>query len=264
MLIKSLVVVVAAALVSSITHAADSETVRVAAAVFPLSSVFSKIKAPFESATGMKLEFITNANSTGLNAEEAFLAVSEGKADAGAAGLFWLDWKKHLEGLKFPEARIDEMKFQVIARDLMQIVTDKSGMKNLDDTQILKLFTGKINNWKEIGGPDLRVTVVLADNLKATEKLFSTIALRGQPLAKEKAKIVPDIMQLTKTVEATPGAIAYMPLEDANRSNLNKPEHRALVRPVTLIARGEMSPKVAKLLNFIKTEGKKYGVNIND
>lgn len=46
--------------------------------------------------------------------------------------------------------------------------------------QIKDIYTGKITNWKELGGQDLKILVVSRDSSSGTFEAFETIVLKGK------------------------------------------------------------------------------------
>ena len=103
----------------------------------------------------------------------------------------------------------------VVALDGITVVLHKSNpVKALTNEQITAIYTGKISNWKAVGGKDLRITVVNKAEGRSTLELFlHYFKLKASDV---KAQVViGDNQQGIKTVSGNPGAIAYVSIGTA-------------------------------------------------
>jgi len=97
-----------------------------------------------------------------------------------------------------------------VARDGLAIIVNPSNpVKNLTPEQIRDIYTGKIDNWKTVGGPNLAIVVVSRDTSSGTYESFGTLVLKGAKL-KEGAIMTASSKAVATTVEETPGAIGYI------------------------------------------------------
>jgi phosphate transport system substrate-binding protein len=83
---------------------------------------------------------------------------------------------------------------------------------SLTQDQIIKIFsTGEINNWKQVGGPDLRIVPVVRPSTSGTRDTFRKYILGGLD---EKGTLLKTDSSTTvlETVAKTPGAIGYLAL----------------------------------------------------
>jgi phosphate transport system substrate-binding protein len=97
-----------------------------------------------------------------------------------------------------------------VARDGICIILHKSNpVASLTDEQIVSMFTGKVVNWKEVGGPDAPIVVVNKAEGRSTLELFlHHFQLKNSDI---KAQVViGDNQQGIKTVEGSPEAISYV------------------------------------------------------
>jgi phosphate transport system substrate-binding protein len=78
--------------------------------------------------------------------------------------------------------------FDVIAL----VVNPKMQVKDLSDAQIKGIYFGNIRNWKQVGGPDKEIVVVVRDQASGTREMFDKKALGASE---------------TNVVECTPTAI---------------------------------------------------------
>lgn len=103
----------------------------------------------------------------------------------------------------------------LLARDGITIIQHKSNpVKALTRNQIIAIYTGKIDNWKVVGGRDQRITVVNKAEGRSTLELFTHFfALKNSDI---KAQVViGDNQQGIKTVAGNAGAIGYVSIGTA-------------------------------------------------
>lgn len=91
------------------------------------------------------------------------------------------------------------------------IVPAASPVSKLTLAQVQQLFTGEIDNWRDVGGPDEPVVVVGREGTSGTHDTFAALVLDGRPLAGE-ALLLPSHRATVLAVAQTPGAIGYVSL----------------------------------------------------
>lgn len=129
----------------------------------------------------------------------------EGKADIGMASRALTEKEKDLYG--FP-----------IARDGISVILHKDNpVKALSDAQVADIYTGKITNWKEVGGRDAAITVVNPKKGYSSAELFSHYFKIGYEDIKADI-IAGDNPTRIKAVIADPSAIAYISAGEADRT----------------------------------------------
>jgi len=98
----------------------------------------------------------------------------------------------------------------VIAMDGIAIVVHPSNpIQNLTKDQIRKIYTGKITNWKQIGGADKKIVVLSRDTASGTYEAFAKLALNDEKVRKD-ALLNASNKAIETAVETTPGAIGYI------------------------------------------------------
>ncbi len=98
-----------------------------------------------------------------------------------------------------------------IAIDAIAIVTNKSNeVKDLTVQQIKDIYTGKITNWKEVGGMDAPIVVVSREDGSGTRGAFEEIVgFEAAELTKD-AQIGDGSGNIKSTVEGNENAIGYI------------------------------------------------------
>ena len=87
-------------------------------------------------------------------------------------------------------------------------VNPEVGVKDISKDELKKIFTGKIKNWKELGGKDQKITLVHRPDSSGTRATFVKYALDGATPAEG---ITEDSSNTVKKLIAeTPGAIGYL------------------------------------------------------
>ncbi|MBB5183517.1 phosphate ABC transporter substrate-binding protein [Catenisphaera adipataccumulans] len=88
----------------------------------------------------------------------------------------------------------------------------EGGVDNLTTEQLIDIFTGKITNWKDVGGPDEDIVLVTRPSSSGTRATFTKYALNGNEEAENKSMETDDSGVLLKNVQDTKGAIGYVAL----------------------------------------------------
>ncbi|MCX8015581.1 MAG: PstS family phosphate ABC transporter substrate-binding protein, partial [candidate division WOR-3 bacterium] len=100
----------------------------------------------------------------------------------------------------------------VIALDGLAIVVHAQNPINEISIKTLKdIYTGKITNWKALGGPDKEIVVVSRDVASGTFEVFKEKVLGGEK-TKDDALMLASNKAVATTVQETPGAIGYIGL----------------------------------------------------
>jgi phosphate transport system substrate-binding protein len=102
-----------------------------------------------------------------------------------------------------------------VARDgVCPILHQENPVQALTDEQIVEIYTGKISNWKLVGGKDAPITVVnKADGRSTLEVFLQYFKLKNSDV---KAQVViGDNEQGVKTVAGNPHAIGYVSIGTA-------------------------------------------------
>ncbi len=135
--------------------------------------------------------------------------------------------------------------------------------------QLIDIYTGKVTNWKELGGPDAKITVASKAEGRATLEVF--LGYTGLDSADIKAGvIVGENQQAIKTVVADPNAIAYVSIGAAaseaaggtpiklvrcdgiEPTNENVAAGKfPIMRPLQLVSHGEIPATARDFLDFL-------------
>jgi phosphate transport system substrate-binding protein len=100
----------------------------------------------------------------------------------------------------------------VFARDaLAVIVHPKNAVSQLTRQQLEDIYTGKVTNWKQVGGADLKIVVYSRETSSGTYEFFKEHVMKNKNYASS-ALNMPATGAIVQSVSQTPGAIGYVGL----------------------------------------------------
>ena len=88
----------------------------------------------------------------------------------------------------------------------------EAGVTSLTKDQLIGIFTGKITNWSEVGGPNEDIVLVTRPSSSGTRATFQKYALDGNEEASNASMETDDSGVLLQNVKDTKGAIGYVAL----------------------------------------------------
>lgn len=100
----------------------------------------------------------------------------------------------------------------IVAMDGIAIVVHPSNpLANLTVEQVRDVYTGKIKNWSEIGGPNTPIVVISRDTNSGTYESFDTLVMKKNKMG-EKVEYVGSNGAIRQRVMSTPAAVGYVGL----------------------------------------------------
>lgn len=110
-----------------------------------------------------------------------------------------------------------DLKPFAIALDGICVILHKDNpVKELSDKQVIDIYTGKIVNWKDMGGKDAPITVVNKAEGRSTLELFCHYyKLKNKDIKAPVIVIIGDNQQGIKTVSGNPNSIGYVSIGTA-------------------------------------------------
>ena len=108
--------------------------------------------------------------------------------------------------LKVFHARPTE--YKVALDGLSVYVNAENPIKELSLDQLKDIFTGKVKNWKDIGGADSPITVYSRENSSGTYEFFKEHVLKGQDFAAS-AQTMPGTAAILQAVAKDSNGIGY-------------------------------------------------------
>ncbi len=164
-----------------------------------------------------------------------------------------------------------KMRFLHLANDVLVFATHHSvNVDNLTSRQIKDIYSGKITNWKEVGGSDTNIVVI-----DRPEHTSPKITLRGLLFGKDLV-ISSDVMslerpwQMNESLKTISHSIGYTSLADIIRENLNlnilkidgvspslanvENQKYKYFRPFGFVLSPSPSKQTMRLVNFVYSE----------
>lgn len=185
-------------------------TVSGSSALLPLAKdAAKKFKAKND-----QVSITLNAGGSGTGLKQ----VSEGSVDIGNSDVFAKE--------RLPEAKAAELVDYKVAVTVMAPVVSKeigTNVKSLTKAQLQDIFTGKVTNWKDVGGLDEAVVLITRPSTSGTRALFTKYALDGKEELSNKSMETDDSGTLVQTVSQTKGAIGYVALSYLMNNNTVTP-----------------------------------------
>jgi phosphate transport system substrate-binding protein len=115
------------------------------------------------------------------------------------------------EKLKLQEAG-KNVKTTIMAYDALSVVVNPANkVDQLTREQLDGIFTGKIKNWKEVGGDDMQIIVYSRESSSGTFEFFKEKVLLNKNYASN-ALMMPATGAIIQSVAQTKGAIGYVGL----------------------------------------------------
>jgi phosphate binding protein len=147
-------------------------------------------------ANNPKVDIQVNAGGSGTGLSQ----VAEGSVQIGNSDVF----AEEKEGV--PADQLVDHKVAVVG--MTAAVNPKVGIKDIKKADLIKVFTGKITNWKELGGADQKIVLVNRPDSSGTRAVFNKFALDGATPAEGITEDSSNTVK--KIINETDGAIGYL------------------------------------------------------
>ncbi len=160
------------------------------------------------------------------------------------------------------------LKTIVIAQDGISVVINpRNSVSNLTLAQIQDIFTGKVTNWKMVGGNDVNITVVNREEGSGTRGAFEEIVLKGAAYT-DKAIIQNSTGAIKTAVVADVNAIGYISMGSMSADvkgvqvngiapttdNVVKGTY-PISRPFNFLVKGDPNEVTKSFIDWILAEG---------
>lgn len=145
------------------------------------------------------------------------ITVQGGGSSVGIEGAIKGTYSVAMASRELTGDEADKLKHEVICLDGIVVIVNKDNkLANLSLAQCKDIFTGKIKNWKELGGKDEPIAVVSREEGSGTRDGFeSVVGMESDQLVKN-AEILNATGQVISNVESNKNAIGYISLGSLN------------------------------------------------
>ncbi len=197
------IILIALAL-TSVIFGANAQKIKGSDTVLPLSQK--------EAEDYMKANPSQTVTVTGGGSGVGISALLEGTTDIAQAS----------RRIKFDERQKlktsgKTVKETIIAYDALAVVVNPSNkVTNLTREQLEGIFTGKIKNWKEVGGADIKIVPYSRETSSGTYEFFKESVLKNKNYMNG-IMSMPATGSIIQSVSQTQGAIGYVGLAYLNK-----------------------------------------------
>ena len=136
---------------------------------------------------------------SGVGSSAGIESVINGSSDIGTSS-------RDLAGTELKAGLIDT---HVAIDAIAVIVNPANPVGQLTSRQARDIFTGRVTNWREVGGPDLPILLVNRDAASGTRDAFGKIVLKGATFDPT-AAVLPGTGQVRAVVAEARGSVGYI------------------------------------------------------
>ena len=233
--------------------AADSIVIKGSTTVLPIAQAV--LEAYMKENKGVQISLSGGGSGEGI---KALIDQSTDIADSSR------EIKK--EEIELAESKGVKPVTHVIAYDaIMPVVNPKNNVQGLSIDQLSQIYQGKITNWKEVGGADLKIVVISRDSSSGTFDSWDNFVMK-------KARVAPTAQMLASNgavvtaVSKNKYAIGYLGMGYVNKSVKGLKVNGVMASAQTALSRqypmsrelymytnGEPKGEVAKFIAFVKS-----------
>ena len=206
--------------------------------------VLEPAKEGIKGATGIDLKV------RGIGSGGGFKELMDGKIPASVAS-------SPLASLLKKNNLTDDGTYQehVIIEDvIVPIVHNTNPVKELTWEQLADIHTGKITNWKEVGGADQQIIVVTSHTGSATKAVFQKKVMKKAAYVKG-ARTVKSTRQEVGLVSKFKGGIGAVSkgFVDMNPGKINVVSTEEISRPLSFISKGAPNADIQAVIDYLRT-----------
>jgi phosphate transport system substrate-binding protein len=231
-------IILAIALICSIAQGSFAQRVKGSDTVLPLAQ---KEAEAFNKKGG-------NVTVTGGGSGVGIAALLAGTTDIASASRKI----KFDEKVKFQQAGKSPVE-KIIAFDALAVVVNPGNkVSELTRQQLEDIFTGKITNWKQVGGADLAIVAYSRETSSGTYEFFKEHVLKNKNY-KKNILSMPATGAIIQSVSQTKGAIGYVGLaylENDVKAIKVSYDGKSFVAPSVATAKNKTYPIVRPLFFY--------------
>lgn len=230
------------------TARAEDATLRLGGATSLAKAIKAK-QTDIESQAGVKLIITANGSAQGLadlQANKVDVAMTGGPI----AGLVD-EYNKKNPNSATPLKSESFKDFAIFNTPLNIIVNKNVPVTTLTTDQLRDVLTGKICNWKDLGGTDLEIKVVLPPIGDGGRTQIQYELLKDQSFTsnKREAKLQPEVVKIVSQLD---GAISFVSAQNTNDTVAIITLNKALAYTLSLVTLGEPNAEQQKVIDATK------------
>ena len=152
----------------------------------------------------------------------------------------------------------------VVARDGIAVVVHPDNpVDSIGIEDLKKIYTGEIENWKDLGGPNKAIVVISRDYSSGTFEVFKELVLEGAKVI-DGALMLASNKAVSTTISITPNSIGYIGLGylskevkalkvdgvEATEETVKEGKYK-LARPLFMYTNGEPTGIIKTFIDFV-------------
>lgn len=130
--------------------------------------------------------------------------VAQGAIDIGNSDIYAND-KKGIDPSQLVDHKVAVVGFAIVTNTDVKV-------DNLTQAQLIDIFTGKVTNWKQVGGQDEKIVLINRPKSSGTRATFKKYGLNGKEEVEGIALTEDSSGAVKKIIETTKGSIGYLAL----------------------------------------------------
>jgi phosphate transport system substrate-binding protein len=231
-----------AGLPSSASPQTPPGPVRISGSTTVFTNVFERLRDRISKEAGEPIEVISNGSRQGLSdlaASKCDLAMISAPLDELLPRLTEQE-RKQLNPETLTVSALAETR-------LIFIVHDSNPVKTLTIAQLSDLFTGALTNWKQVGGPDLRVEIV-SNQFSSGQRAVLEEKVTGGKNVVATAKLVVNDPLIPGIVRQLKGALGHSGARNDLHGVAVVKTDRSITQPMALVSRGRPAGRIARVI----------------
>lgn len=237
--------------------------------------IMDALKHDLEKKSGRELILFGRQHMLGVGCKAGIKKAKESKPEHETFGLVCCDMTRDFLKKK-------NIKLHPIANEpILILVNKRNPVSNLSVKQVRQLFSGKVSNWKQVGGNDEPVAVITRLHCKHHPGHWKTILKKPEDFSKNRVN-VKSASEMVKRISDFSGAIGHVGSSWDFEENDNikilsvggikpsyanmKKEQYPFYRQLGIVTHGPVSKDMKKIISEVQTgEGfralaKEYGL----
>lgn len=226
--------------------AARADTISLHGSTTVAGTLIVPHQAEIEKAAGVTLEITANGSGNGLAdlvAGKAQMAMISAPLEKVAAGL-------KQKGVSIDESQLHAE--EVGKTRVAFIIHPSNPIKSLNFAQLIDVFTGKVTSWKELGGMDKPIVVVVEAKGGGLRSIVEKEMLGDKAEITAEKKEVPGAQLVPKIVSQLDNTLGIAIAAAVDASVVELSTDQKLEQPLFLITKGNPDAAATRLISAAK------------
>ena len=237
-------IIIISIFLSLFAFSVNAEEISVHGSTTVSTNLLNPKKSEIEKISGHTLNIVSNGSGRGVQ------DLVDGKAQIAmiSAPLEGVAGKLNLDTSNLKD-------FEVGAAVVAFIVNPANPVKELSLEQVKDILLGKLTNWKELGGEDKNIIIVVESKGGGIRSVVESDLLKKAEISGT-TRVIPNATQITKVVgQLTEGFGISTPSSVDSSAVIVKTE-KELKQPLILVTNGEPTPTQKAVIDAIKSVAK--------